>query len=282
MLKMKILLFLFSLRTALCDCSPEVKRSGFERGRSSYKVSRLGRMPDLINESSGIIAADSNNTFWTNNDGGSKPTLYKITKKGEILDSLYLANTRNTDWEDLATDIKGNVYIGDFGNNLNARKDLKIYKLHPRQPQLLEQITYRYEDQDAFPPPRETMNFDCEAFFEYAGDLYLFSKNRGNKEVKMYTLPGKPGNYTAHVKDKIYLKSQVTAADINPEENSFALLSYGKVFLFEVENKQPDFSKPYLCIKVARGQAEALTFINKTDFIITNEKGKMFLVQKKK
>jgi hypothetical protein len=33
---------------------------------------------------------------------------------------------------------------------------------------------------------------------------------------------------------------------------------------------------------VARGQAEALTFINDTDFVITNEKGKMFLVQKKK
>lgn len=282
MLKMKILLFLFSLKTAMCDCNPEVKKSGFEKGRNSYTVTRLGRMPQVINESSGIVKAEGDSLFWTNNDGGSKPTIYKITKKGDMVDSLYLPSTKNIDWEDLATDAAGYVYIGDFGNNLNIRKDLKIYKLHPGQPQSIEQITYHYQDQEAFPPPSEAKNFDCEAFFEHQGQLYLFSKNRGNKEVKMYTLPSKPGKYVAQVKDNVYLKSQVTAADINPGENMFGLLSYGKVFLFQINNKELNFNHPNVCIKLARGQAEALTFINDTDFIITNEKGKLFLVQKKK
>jgi hypothetical protein len=98
----------------------------------------------------------------------------------------------------------------------------------------------------------------------------------------MYTIPNKTGDYVAQAKEEIFLKSQVTAADINPSKNMFALLSYGKVFLFEMNNEPPTFQKPYFCIKVARGQAEALTFINDTDFVITNEKGKMFLVQKKK
>ena len=40
------------------------------------------------------------------------------------------------------------------------------------------------------------------------------------------------------------------------------------------------FAEPYLCIKLAKSQAEALVFINDTDFIITNEGGKMFLVEK--
>jgi hypothetical protein len=282
MLKMKILLFLFSLKTALCDCSPEVKKSSFERGRSSYKVSRLGRMPPVINESSGIVKAEGDTLFWTHNDGGSKPALYKITRHGAIMDSLYLPGIKNTDWEDLAKDAGENLYIGDFGNNLNMRKDLKIYKLHPRQPQSIEQINYQYEDQQAFPPPKQAMNFDCEAFFEHQGQLYLFSKNRGGKHVKMYTLPGKAGQYTAQVKGEVYLKSQVTAADINPASTMFALLSYGKVFLFQMDAREPDLSNPYLCIKMARGQAEALTFINETDFIVTNEKGKLFLVEKKK
>jgi hypothetical protein len=282
MLKLKILLFLFSLKTALCDCSPEVKRSGFERGRSSYKVTCLGRMPETVNESSGIIVAKGPDVFWTHNDGGGNPTLYKINHEGKLIDSLYLAGTKNTDWEDLAKDAEGNLYVGDFGNNLNARKDLKIYKVNPQQPQAIGHIQYHYQDQEAFPPPREAMNFDCEAFFEHAGQLYLFSKNRGDKGVKMYTIPGKPGNYTAQIQGEVYLKSQVTAADINPGKNMFALLSYGKVFLFEIHDNQLSFSHPALCIKVARSQAEALTFINDTDFIITNEKGKIFLVQKKK
>jgi hypothetical protein len=282
MLKIKILLFLFSIRTALCDCSPEVKKSGFDRGRSLYKVSRLGKLPEMVNESSGIVMADSLDSFWTHNDGGSKPYLFKVTKEGILLDSMDLANTKNFDWEDLAKDAEGNLYIGDFGNNLNLRKDLVIYKLHPQKPKAIERIHYQYEDQKAFPPPKEDMNFDCEAFFEHAGQLYLFSKNRGDKEVKMYTIPGKAGNYTARIQEEIYLKSQVTAADINPAKNMFALLSYGKVFLFEINGKKASFDHPALCVKVARSQAEALTFINDTDFVITNEKGKMFLVQKKK
>jgi hypothetical protein len=282
MLKMKILLFLFSLKTALCDCNSEVKRSGFEKGRSSYKVVRLGRVPHMVNEGSGIVQADSLYTFWTHNDGGSNPTLYKIASDGGLLDSIHLANTKNIDWEDLAKDAAGNLYIGDFGNNLNRRKDLTIYKLHPKKPEAIQQITYRYQDQQSFPPAKEEMNFDCEAFFEHSGQLYLFSKNRGNKQVKMYTIPNKTGDYAAQAKEEVFLKSQVTAADVNPSKNMFALLSYGKVFLFEMNNEPPTFQNPYFCIKVARGQAEALAFVNDTDFVITNEKGKMFLVQKKK
>ncbi len=282
MLKMKILLFLFSLKTAFCTCNPEVKKSGFERGRSSYKVTRLGRMPQVINESSGLVMAESDTVFWTNNDGGSKPVLYKISRNGGIVDSLPLAGIKNTDWEELAKDKAGYVYVGDFGNNLNARKDLAIYKLHPQKPQQIERITYQYQDQEAYPPAKVARNFDCEAFFEHRDHLYLFSKNRGNKTVKMYSLPGKAGQHIAKVADEVYLQSQVTAADINPSESAFALLSYGKVFLFQLDAKEPTFKNPYLCIKLARGQAEALTFINETDFIISNEKGKLFLVEKKK
>jgi hypothetical protein len=228
------------------------------------------------------VLADVPNTYWTHNDGGSNPTLYKITEKGELLDSVFLSKIPNIDWEDLAKDAAGNLYIGDFGNNLNLRKDLTIYKLAIQKPEAIQQIKYHYQDQEEFPPAKEEKNYDCEAFFEQAGNLYLFSKNRGDKSVKMYTIPGKAGEYAAKSNEEIYLKSQVTAADINPGKTMFALLSYGKVFLFDTDNGLPTFKKPQICIKVARGQAEALAFVNDTDFVITNEKGKMFLVQKKK
>jgi hypothetical protein len=50
-----------------------------------------------------------------------------------ILKMVQLKNTNdckynNIDWED-TKDKNGNLYVGDFGNNDNERKDLCIYKI---------------------------------------------------------------------------------------------------------------------------------------------------------
>ena len=280
MLPLKVLLFLFSLKTAFTTCICENKKNGSDSGRSQYKVTRLGKMPATINESSGITLAQPG-TFWTHNDGGSNPALYRIDKNGRIVDSLLMNGIRNVDWEDIAQDKAGNLYIGDFGNNTNRRKDLTIYQVNPQKPQTINQINFKYQEQKEFPPDRKNLNFDCEAFFWHADSLYLFSKNRGNNRVKMYVLPAKAGTFTAAKLDEVYIKSQVTAADINPAGNTFALLTYGKVFLFKIAEGKSLLADPYLCIKLVKSQAEALVFINDTDFIVTNEGGKMFMVEKK-
>jgi hypothetical protein len=78
------------------------------------------------------------------------------------------------------------------------------------------------------------------------------------------------------------LKSPVTAADISPDGKEFALLSYGKIFIFEIANNEINFSKPKLCIKIGRAQMEALNYTSNTDFIMTNEQRKIYTVVKNK
>jgi hypothetical protein len=197
------------------------------------------------------------------------------------MDTLTLTGIKNNDWEDLAQDNSGHVYIGDMGNNTNTRRNLVIYKVHPQTPQQVQLIQFRYHDQTAFPPANKDRNFDCEAFFWYADSLYLFSKNRGNKQVKLYALPDKPGEYITEKQGEIFIKSQVTAADMNPSQTEMAVLTYGKVFLFKVKPGENLLAHPYLCIRLPKGQAEALAFVNDNDFVITNEKGKMFMVSRK-
>jgi hypothetical protein len=97
----------------------------------------------------------------------------------------------------------------------------------------------------------------------------------------MYVLPDQPGDYTAQVRGEIFIKSMVTAADVNPSHTLFAVLTYGKVLLFRLTDDRRLLREPYLCIKVYRNQAEAIAFINDTDFIITNEQGKMYRVERK-
>jgi hypothetical protein len=270
-------MFLFSLRIATCNCHPEIQKSGFQRAKAEYSIKKTGRMPVCINENSGIIRAWQDDFYWTHNDSGGNTELYMINAKGRIFDTLFVNDSKNIDWEDLTKDDKGNIYIGDFGNNSQSRKDLCIYKHRNGK---TEKITFHYADQDHFPARQKI--FDCEAFFWFGGKLYLFSKDWSKKhQTQLYILPDKAGDYVLLPQQNIFLKSPVTAADISPNGKEFALLSYGKIFVFEITNGKIDFSKPKSCIKIGRNQAEALTYKNDTDFVITNEQRSVFLVKQK-
>ncbi|HEX8529646.1 MAG TPA: hypothetical protein VF646_06465, partial [Cytophagales bacterium] len=210
MLPYKVLYFLFSVKIALFTCcGPEKRRSDFEVIGGAYKIRQIATLPAEVNESSGLAVAVPGKSYWTHNDGGSKPALYEVDATGKLLRTLDLPGLRNRDWEDLTRDAAGNLYIGDFGNNNNTRRNLKIYRLHPDRPGQADSITFRYADQTAFPPRERERNFDCEAFFWHADSLYLFSKNRGRKNVKMYVLPAQPGDHVAQVRGEVFIKSMV-------------------------------------------------------------------------
>jgi len=269
---------MFAIETVLCTCNPDKRTNSFEKVRSHYKISKIGNLPPIANESSGI-ARTGKGTFWTHNDSGGKPELYEIDSTGKLLSTKVIPNSENTDWEDLTEDENGNIYIGDFGNNGNTRHSLTVYKVPPAGAET-EKITFQYADQKQFPPSKDQLNFDCEAFFYHRDKLYLFSKNRSpkNKYVKLYELPAQKGNYSITPIDSIEIKTQVTSADISPDGKTFALLTYGKVLTFGIHNGIINFKKPLGCFKFVRKQAEALIFVNNTDMIVTNEQQQIFRI----
>lgn len=271
-------MFLFAIKIATCNCHSEVQKSGFQKAKSQYNIIQTGRMPICINESSGLAKAWQENYYWTINDSGGNTELYMIGEQGRVFDTLFVNDSKNIDWEDLAKDDKGNIYVGDFGNNNQNRKDLTIYKFRNGK---TEKITFHYADQDHFPAKDKV--FDCEAFFWFAGKLYLFSKDVSRKhQTQLYSLPDKAGDYALLPEQSIFLKSPVTSADISPNGKEFALLSYGKIYIFEVSDGKIDFSKPKSCIKVGRNQIEAIVYVNETDLVMTNEQRKIYRVNRRK
>ena len=185
------------------------------------------KLPEELPEVSGLYYA-SQDSLWWHNDSGDQPRLILTDETGTLLHELKLP-IQHKDWEDITTDDRGNIYIGDFGNNANARQDLRIYIMNPRT-QALDSILFTYPDQVAFPPPSPRANFDMEGFFWFRDSLHLFSKNRlraGNGFTKHYVLPARAGRYTAELRDSIYLPDRVvTAAAISPDGQTVALLSY--------------------------------------------------------
>jgi hypothetical protein len=274
----KLVYLLFALKTVFCTCTPDKRANGFDKVRSHYKISKIGKLPAVANESSGI-ARTQKNSFWTHNDSGGKPELYEIDSTGKLLSTKAIANAQNSDWEDLAQDELGTVYIGDFGNNGNTKRSLTVYKVPPGNAET-EKITFNYADQKDFPPSRDKLNFDCEAFFYHKDNLYLFTKNRSptNHMVRIYRLPTEKGNYSIAPIDSIAIGTQVTSADISPDGKTFALLTYGKILLFGIDDGMITFKKPLGCLKFPKKQTEALIFVNNTDMIVTNEQQQIFRI----
>src|SRR4029434_7312062 len=87
-------------------------------------VRLLTRMSDpLIKESSGVVASHRYaDVFWTHNDGGGpkKQVLYAIDGKGNTRASFSVIDVTLHDWEDIAIDNAGHLFIGAIVNN-NAK-----------------------------------------------------------------------------------------------------------------------------------------------------------------
>ena len=272
----------FSVKTVFCSCQPDARVNHFKKVRSNYKINKIGKLSSVVNESSGLARHEANQSLWTHNDSGGKPELYEMDFSGKLLSTLKVPQATNVDWEDLAQSPNGTLFIGDMGNNSNKRQDLTIYALSP-ETNTTQAIKFRYADQKAFPPSEESRNFDCEAFFYYNNTLYLFSKNRSKTDrlVKLYSLPAQPGDYALAPLDSIFIKTQVTSADVNPSGTTFALLTYGKILFFGIENGKIDFSQPKECVKIGKLQEEALVFVNDTDLVMTNEQGTLFSIKRR-
>ncbi|UOQ78314.1 hypothetical protein MUN84_06960 [Hymenobacter sp. 5516J-16] len=280
----KLVLGFFLSAAAYCGCSSDQGRGDFGSAEDQYEVEEIGRLDrQRVAESSGLEIAGPEGDLWTHADGGNTARLYKITRQGDLLQTLDLAPLQNIDWEDLTQDDEQRLYLGDFGNNQNKRRNLCIYRLSGSGLNQVDTIEFSYPDQRAFPPRKPKRNFDCEAFYYYQDSLYLFTKNRGEGHwLKQYVLPARPGRHLARLADSLQLPTWVTSADISPDGKRVVLLGYEQAYLFErlPGRRLFDGLKSNLALPES-GQAEALVFVNEQDFIFSNEKGKLFSVTRK-
>ncbi|MFZ1788555.1 MAG: hypothetical protein WAT92_09595, partial [Saprospiraceae bacterium] len=92
------------------------------------KVQNKGRFPaaGVITQSSGLALDPDGIHFWTHNDQGNATTkIYKFLPANgnttvAIVDSVQVVGHQNLDWEDMAKDQNGNLYLCQTGKNCNA------------------------------------------------------------------------------------------------------------------------------------------------------------------
>jgi hypothetical protein len=258
----------------------------------TLSLSVAGTLPPALSETSGLETAEAG-SYWTHNDSGGQPKLYRINSSGALERTVHVAGAVNSDWEDLARDAAGNLYIGDFGNNANARTDLTIYKVPnpdtaPQDTVTAASITFFYPEQTAFAPPPPPRPEDLEAMVHLNGNLFLFTKNRGEPfsgYTRMYRVPDLPGHYAAQLLDSFYagpgpaLTDWISAADISPDRQKLVLLSYNKLWLFPCRNGRPLLSGQAINIPFSGGatQKEGIVFTDNQNIAISDEALSTFL-----
>lgn len=235
-----------------------------------------------LEEVSGLAKLPGDSHLYAINDSGNASQLFQLNEEGDIMNVFDIPDAVNKDWEDLAYDQKGFIYIGDFGNNRNKRKNLTIYKIKVTASGVdsSDKITFTFPK---YKKMRLKRSFNIEAFIYFKKYLYLFSKNRRrvtDQKVRVYRVPANPGTYKAEFLQSFPLcgsdkKCVITAAAINEKNDKIALLTHDTVFLVSGFNSESLFDGNIQKIDLGHySQKEGICFKNDTILYIVDEREK--------
>ncbi|WP_313599301.1 hypothetical protein [Epilithonimonas vandammei] len=151
-----------------------------------YKIAVLS---DSLKESSGLTNLDGR--LFSFNDSGNTSEIFEIKAGSSYIKKTFQTGLKNIDWEAITNDGE-NFYVGEFGNNLGTRKDLKVYQIPFRNDSLIvdsiKTIPFFYPEQTDFTPKNINNNFDAEAMIFLDGTIHIFTKEWITNTVSHYVI----------------------------------------------------------------------------------------------
>jgi len=195
-------------------------------------VSRVGTLAaDDLDEASGLIESPSHpGVFWTHNDGNDG-FLYAVRRGGSFV-ARFKLGVKVRDWEDLARDEAGRIYVADTGNNAHDRETVSIFQLAEPDP--------AGEKRELTPLRRWRISFpksplNSEALVVRDGYGYLISKLEDGHRAKMYRFAlSQERKAELEQVATLAITEPVTSADISTDGNRLAVLARGALYVFEI------------------------------------------------
>ncbi len=237
----------------------------------------IGTITDKkLDEVSGLIASVKNpGYYWTHNDSGGKPWIYLIDTAGTIHFTVKLEAIKNRDWEDITMD-KGNIYIGEIGDNDAKRKVYRIYQI----------VEPKMDSTSTYTVPRDSINKmkfmyengprDAETLiYDYSNDELVIITKR-DKDAFVYSFPFKPGKELQTIAPSGTIPfTRFTAGNSKPN-GEFVIKNYDYIVYWKGSNKsiltrlmnESPVRIPYN----SEPQGEAITFTLDGDLITATEK----------
>lgn len=292
--------------------------TGFAQSEAGPALTRVGEVKHPpVDEMSGIVRSRwQENVWWVHNDSGDSPRLFAIDSTGSVhvapwhasdyaagegaensdnplWPGVQLGAAAHIDYEDLAVE-DSVLYLGDIGNNGNARRDLGIYVLrepfhYDRRSRPVKYLPIAYPDQQEFPASQ--WHFDAEGLFVDEGTLYVLTKHREDQQVDvlergttLYRLDTEHAHRvnTLTLVDRHDTIPPPTAAALSPSGDRLAVLGYASVWIFP----RPEDDTQWLSTEPRRislssaqtKQAEGVTWDDARTLRITNEQRDVFVL----
>lgn len=275
-------------------------RPGGARGLAAPTLA--GQFP--AKEGSGLVASKRHpGVYWALCDSsplGGRNDLYALRFENGRLAELApgvttrryeVAGARNRDWEDLAIDDRGHLWIGEFGNNDERRDDLTLLELAEPDPtregpvSVLASHPFRYPDR----------SWNAESLFIVGGVPHVITKT---ETPAIYRFPAQ--NETEVVLDRVAALPQPpggfvyppTAADVSADGTRLAVTTAGdRVWVYEARPglrgealvndfaaRPPRWSAPYRADGV-REQVEGVSFVpGGHDLLLLSESKRMYFL----
>lgn len=243
-------------------------------------VHRIGRIEEpALREVSGVAASQRyTNVFWTHTDGKKRPVLFAIDRSGRTL-ARFPVMAKMEDWEDIALDQEGHLFLGDIGNNDLLRKELRVFRIDEPNPsssgtRLRVSRTWRLQ----FPKKP----FDCESLFIFENNGYVISKVFDDKAAALYRFSLQEPSGPAVLKwiCNLPVSAPITGATISDDGKKMALVSHNAAFLFEINADLSNAAhlKPFH-LKLGDQHIEGCTFVP-DGLLMTSELRDVFLISR--
>jgi hypothetical protein len=208
-------------------------------------VLRVGTVDHIgLTEGSGLAGSRRfPGVAWAHNDGGYQ-FLFAIDRSGKVLGAFQVVGANLIDWEAVAADDDGNLYLADIGTNGLARTHVAVHRVkEPRPSDRWGNATVTKTWYLRFPGAQ----YDCESFFVYDGYGYLISKTRELGQVTMFRYPLSSGGSSVLLEQvtPISLTASATDASITSDGQRLGIVTSEGVYLFFINGNPAsvDFSK---------------------------------------
>lgn len=263
--------------------------------------------PRLV-ESSGVAVSHAYpGVLWTHNDSGDGPYLYATDLRGTDRGWLLVPGAQAIDWEDMSlgpcplpfvlqprprVDATTCVYLGDTGDNLEARPFVTLYAIPEPQPSERASDTLgttrapailrlRYPDgphdvEAIYVSPRDTAVYLVSKGAKRGSAIRLYRVDRRSwtdttSDVAVATLV-----QTLDIRPNSEAGRVVTGGAIRPDGRIVALRTYGEIYLFYPGvggRLVPARERPCDIAGLDIG-GEAIDFLSDTTFVLTSEAGR--------
>jgi hypothetical protein len=217
-------------------------------------VVRKGAFPP--SEGSGVVASRSHpGVVWAIRDGGSsqpgrpRAALYAYRLAGDRVGKLPggdgfraipVPGTTDVDWEDIASDEHGNLWIGDIGDNACRRRSITLYKVREPAPsasraKLLASYRLRYPDPDS-----GCRGWDAESLFLLGGVPYVITKSAFPAVYRAVTLDPRRttvlrrvGALASGATEPVIFP---TGADLEADHGRLAVATYATLAIYQASD----------------------------------------------